>query len=69
MPRVGSRYLLFLTETNTESTFEIVTGYEIREASVFALDDVPKTRSYDNTPLTNFLHELRQKLAHPDGKT
>jgi hypothetical protein len=65
MPRVGSQYLLFLIETNTEAVFEILTGYEIRETSVFALDDLPKTQLYDNTTLTNLLNELRRKLVHP----
>lgn len=65
MPRVGSRYALFLTETNTESVFEILTGYEIREASVYALDDFPESRSYENTTPANFLNELKAKLLHP----
>lgn len=65
MPRVGSRYVLFLTETTTESVFEILTGYEIRETSVYALDDLPKSRSYENTTPANFLNELKMKLAHP----
>jgi len=65
MPRVGSRYTLFLTETNTESVFEILTGYEIREASVYALDDLPKPRSYENTTPANFLNEFRMKLDRP----
>jgi hypothetical protein len=65
MPRVRSRYVLFLTETNTESVFEILTGYEIREASVYALDDLPKPRFYENTTPANFLNELRMKLARP----
>ena len=65
MPRVAGRYVLFLTKTNTESDFEILTGYELREAYVYALDDLPKPRSYENTTPTNFLNELRMKLAHP----
>jgi hypothetical protein len=65
MPRVGSRYVLFLTETSTESVFEILTGYEIREASVYALDDLPKLRSYESTTPANLLNELKMKLARP----
>jgi hypothetical protein len=64
MPRVGSRYVLFLTKTNTDSVFEVLTGYEIREASVYGLADLPKPRSYENTTPANFLNELRMKLAH-----
>jgi hypothetical protein len=63
MPRVGSRYVLFLTKTNTEKVFEILTGYEIRVASVYPLDDLPEPRSYEDTTPANFLNELRMKLA------
>lgn len=65
MPHVGGRYVLFLTATNSESVFEILTGYELRETSVYALDDLPQSRSYENITPTNFLNELRVKLAHP----
>jgi hypothetical protein len=65
MPRVGSRYVLFLAETNTESVFEILTGYEIRESSVYPLDDLPKSRSHENTTPAKFMNELRLKLAQP----
>ena len=65
MPRLGSRYVLFLTETTSESVFEILTGYELREASVYPLDDLPKSRSYENTTPTNFLNDLRGNLAQP----
>jgi hypothetical protein len=65
MPRVGGRYLLFLTETDSESVFEILTGYELRESSVYALDDLPKSRSYETNTTTNFLNELRAKLPKP----
>lgn len=65
MPRVGRRYVLFLTDTNTESVFEILTGYEMCEATVYPLDDLTSSRSYENWTPTNFLNELRMKLAHP----
>ena len=65
MPRVGDRYMLFLTKTNSESVFEILTGYELREASVYALDDLPKPRSYEDSTPAEFLNELRMKLAQP----
>ena len=63
MPRMGGHYVLFLAETNDQSVFEIITGYEIREGSVYALDDLPQTRSRENIPAADFLSELRVKLA------
>ena len=65
MPRVGGRYVLFLSETNTENVFEIITGYEIRADSVSPLDELPQTRAYENAMPANFLNELKTKLARP----
>ena len=65
MPQVGGRYVFFLKETNTEDVFEIITGYEIRADSVSPLDELPQTRSYENATPSNFLNELKTKLARP----
>ena len=65
MPLVGARYVLFLTGTDSESVFEILTGYEIRGDSVYPLDELPQSRSYENATATNFMKELRAKLANP----
>lgn len=65
MPRVGGRYVFFLTKTNTEDVFEIITGYEIRVDSVSPLDELPQTRAYENATPSNFLNELKTKLARP----
>jgi hypothetical protein len=65
MPRVGGRYLFFLTATNSEGVFEILTGYELRQSSVYALDDLPKTRSYESSTPAVFLNELRTRLTNP----
>ena len=65
MPHVGGRYVLFLTPTDTESVFQILTGYEIRGDSILPIDDLSKSRSYENTPSIGFLNELRMKLANP----
>lgn len=64
MPRVGGRYVLFLRETDSESVFQILTGYEIRGDSIYALDELPQSRSYENTSATTFVKELRIKLSH-----
>lgn len=63
MPLVGSRYVFFLTSTNEESVFEIITGYEIRADAVYALDNLTNALSYDGSTPVNFLKELRTKLA------
>jgi len=63
MPRAGRQYVLFLTATDISLVFEIMTGYEIRNGSVYALDDLPQPRSRDNTPAAEFMNELRTRVA------
>ena len=63
MPRVGLRYVLFLTNTNEESNLQILTGYELRESKVYSLDDLPNTRKHENVDEVKFLSDLR-KIAN-----
>lgn len=65
MPKVGSRYVFFLNDGDNETVFEIITGYEIRDSSVFPLDKLPKASAYENSAAPTFLRELRTKLAKP----
>jgi hypothetical protein len=62
MPRIGGRYILFLAATDTPAVFEIITGYEIRDSAVYALDDLPQHRSRENVPAADFLNDLKTKL-------
>ena len=59
MPQVGLRYVLFLTSAQSQSDFQILTGYELREGKVYALDDLPNLRTYENADETTFLNQLR----------
>lgn len=61
MPQVGLRYVLFLTNTSGESDFQILTGYELREGKVSALDYLPNLLPYDNTDEITFLTKLRSE--------
>jgi hypothetical protein len=60
MPKVGLRYVLFLSES--ESGFEIVTGYELAEGKVNPLDDLPNPRVYENNDELTFLSHLRSRI-------
>ena len=71
MPRVGGRYLLFLThqfETPNDAPkdFYLLTGYELRDGQVHLLDDTqpghPITR-YDGTTETTLLSDLFNTIA------
>ena len=60
MPRVGQRYVLFLTNTNEEPNLQIITGYELREGKVYSLDNPPNTLKHENVDELNFLSKLRE---------
>ena len=59
MPQVGLRYVLFLTNAQSQSDFQILTGYELREGKAYPLDDLPNLHTYENADETTFLNQLR----------
>jgi hypothetical protein len=59
MPQVGLRHVLFLTNAQSQSDFQILTGYELREGKVHTLDDLPNLYTYENADETTFLNRLR----------
>lgn len=72
MPRLGGRYLLFLTHhfetpNDTGKDFYILTGYELRDGQVHMLDDTlpghPITR-YKGEPETTLLSDLFAKTSN-----
>ncbi len=65
MPRVGQRYLFFLTRKGQEKDFSILTGYEMRAGHVYPLDDtnVVNFQSYANADEKSFLEEVHKALA------
>ena len=77
MPRVGGRYLLFLTHqfetpNDTPKDFYLLTGYELREGQVHLLDDTlpghPITR-YDGTSETTLLSDLFNTVAKTSDRS
>ena len=70
MPRVGGRYLLFLTHqfetpNDTPEDFYLLTGYELRDGRVGLLDDTQPGHPitlYDGTTETTLLSDLFNKL-------
>jgi len=58
MPQVGLRYVLFLTNAQGQSDFQILTGYELREGKVHPLDDLLNLYTYENADETTFLKQL-----------
>ena len=69
MPRVGSRYVLFLTHNfpqggQIESSY-ILTGYEFRAGQMFALDKIPggPIAAYNGADEVLFLRDLQNALV------
>jgi len=63
MPRVGGRYVLFLTDGDAEKGFDILTAYELRAGKVIALDKLRQPQIYQNADQMVFLNALRTKVA------
>jgi hypothetical protein len=67
MPRVGRRYVLFLSRDEHESDYDIVTGYELHAGCVALLDnpgDGHPLTAYKGADETSFLSEVRAASAN-----
>jgi len=63
MPRVGGRYVLFLT--GDEEARTILTGYELAAAKVKPLDDLNNPNKYLDADEATFLNSLRALMSNP----
>lgn len=67
MPRVGGRYLLFLTKLDTDAGYSILTGYELRDGHVYLLDNPgaghPIT-TREGTDEASLLNEVRAAVSN-----
>ena len=75
MPRVGRRYVLFLTHHSLMSgryeDFFILTGYELRNDKVFPLDKVSSghpINSYKDRDRESFLNDLALAISNASAK-
>ena len=62
VPRIGSRYVLFLERNAKDESYRILTGYELRDGRVYALDTSTSSGTdfsiYNNFDETQFLKNL-----------
>ena len=63
MPRVGRRYLFFLTRDGNEQIFHVLTAYELRGAKVFPLDELPQFKAHAGENEFDFITAVRTLLA------
>lgn len=62
LPRVGSEYVLFLTNSEMSPNYEILTGYELKENTVSPLDREIPFDSFKDMNRLNFIRAIRDKV-------
>ena len=62
LPLVNHRYVLFLKRMD-EDSFSIITGYELSEGHVYALDSASQFRALDGADEIAFLQSVRGAIA------
>lgn len=62
MPQVGHRYVLFIIRNAPEEDLTILTGYELREGKVVALDSLPPYTRDNGSGENDFLQLIRGKI-------
>jgi hypothetical protein len=65
MPQSGGRYLLFLKFTSGTQDLSLLTGYELKEARVSALDQVEPYTANDGSDEIGFLGRVRKLISSP----
>ncbi len=73
MPRIGKRYVFFLTRENLEHNLDILTGYELKGGRValldYAGDDTHPRAKYKKSDETSFLKDLQAAITNPTSSS
>jgi hypothetical protein len=72
MPRIGHRYVLFLSRDEQEQDYDILTGYELRAGCVALLDELTDGHpliAYKGTDELAFLNEIRAAISNSGKAT
>ncbi len=69
MPRVGGRYLLFLTAIAQSLDYTILTGYELGEKNVSPLDSSPQFEALRDIQTSELLGRLVDSLERPAARS
>ena len=69
LPRIGRRYVLFLTKPDQSSNYYILTGYEQKEGKVVQIDNGLRFMKFKGMNETDFIKTIREALAQPRQKT
>ena len=63
MPRVGKRYVFYLTKTEESPNYRILTGYELNAKGISPLDKRVQYDKYKSIDATSFLKAVRDEIA------
>jgi len=63
MPRIGKRYVFFLTKTDQSPNYRILTGHELNANGISPLDRRVQFEGYKNVDATSFLKAVRDEIA------
>ena len=61
LPQLGTRYLFFLKSEDGGQILTILTGYELRQGQIYALDKIDKFQTYNGSNEFTFLNRVRQQ--------
>lgn len=62
MPQIGRRYILFLNHQMSGQDPSILTGYELSEGQILALDNLPPYSNYNQWSESKFLKLLEETI-------
>jgi len=63
LPRIGNRYVLFLTRDKQNPNYEILTGYELNDNSFSPLDTKRHADDFKPTGKLDFIKSIRNKIS------
>jgi hypothetical protein len=69
MPKVRSRYTLFLKSNGPGQDFRLLRGYELRNGLVFPLDKFVKDAAYKNMDQDVFINKVHSVINDPPQNT
>lgn len=69
LPRIGRRYVLFLTKPDQNPNYYILTGYELKEGKVVPLDKGLDFMKFKGKSETNFIKTIREAMSQSTQKT
>ena len=65
LPRLGSKYLLFLKKDDGSPNYAIITSYDITGARAVQVENIPSFEEFKDLDKTVFIEKVRNKITRP----